>query len=67
MACKLVWMEAQNFQGFGCSECRWVSRPTGALVGVSRDKMKRTYEADRNKEFAAHVCGKFPRANRPNT
>lgn len=37
-----------------------------ALIGNSLDKMKRKYEADRDKVLAAHVCGKFPRANHPN-
>ncbi len=62
---KMVWINDQNFRGFGCSECRWVLRPIGALVGESLDKMKRTYEAERDKEFAAHACDKFPRTINP--
>jgi hypothetical protein len=64
---KLVWVESQSFEGFGCSECNWMFNPPGALVGKSLDKMKQTYEAQRDKEFAAHVCVKPPRASRPKT
>ena len=63
----LVWIEKQNFQGFGCSECHWVFNPSGALVGESLDEMKQKYEAQRDKEFAAHVCAKHPRAASPKT
>jgi hypothetical protein len=61
MTRRLVWVESQNSQGFGCSECQWVFNPTGALVGESLDKMKQKFETERDKEFTAHVCAKFPR------
>jgi hypothetical protein len=60
MARTLVWIETQNFQGFGCSLCSWMFKPTGVLVGESLDKMKKDYEAQLEKEFAAHVCVKHP-------
>ncbi len=59
---KLVWIESQTFEGFGCSECNWAFKPPGALVGESLDEMKEKYEAQRDKEFAAHVCVKHARA-----
>ena len=62
---KLVWVQDQTFQGYGCSECQWVFNPTGPLVGKTIDQMKQTYEAERDKEFAAHDCGKFPKAIHP--
>jgi hypothetical protein len=37
-----------------------------APIGNSLDKMGKKYEADRDKVFAAHVCGKFPRENNLN-
>ncbi len=49
-------IQSQNSQGFGCSECNWKFRASGPLVGDSLDQMKRKYEAERDKEFAAHVC-----------
>jgi len=52
----LEWIKEQDFQGFGCSECSWKFKPLGALVGDSLDEMKRNYEAQCNKEFAAHSC-----------
>jgi hypothetical protein len=64
---QLVWIESQNFEGFGCSECNWAFNPPGALVGESLDAMKQNYEAQRDKEFAAHVCAKHPRAMSPKT
>jgi hypothetical protein len=62
---KLVWIENQNFLGFGCSACNWVFKPFSALVGESLDEMKQKHEAQRDKEFAAHGCVKHPRATRP--
>jgi hypothetical protein len=59
---RLVWIEDQTLQGFGCSECNWMFNPSGPPVGESLDEMKRKYEAQRDKEFAAHVCAKYPRA-----
>jgi len=64
---KVVWIENQNRQGFGCSACDWVFKPAGALVGESLDEMKQKYEAQRDKEFAVHVCVKHPKAARPRT
>jgi hypothetical protein len=58
MSRRLKWIKSQNFQGFGCSECNWKFNPSGALLGVSLDEMKRKYEAQRDKEFAVHVCVK---------
>jgi hypothetical protein len=62
---RLVWIEKQNLQGFGCSECDWVFNPSDELIGGSLDEMKRKYEVQRDKEFAAHVCAKHPRAKSP--
>jgi hypothetical protein len=55
---KLVWIETQNFEGFGCSECNWVFKPSSAIVTKSLDEMKQEYGTQRDKEFAAHVCAK---------
>lgn len=56
-----LWVENPNFQGFGCSECNWVFKPSGALVGESLDEVTRKYEVQLDKEFAAHVCDKHRR------
>jgi hypothetical protein len=58
MARKVVWIEKENFLGFGCSECGWRFRPSQQLMVGSLDKMKKEYEAQRDKEFAAHTCVK---------
>jgi hypothetical protein len=65
MARKLVWIESQNFEGFGCSQCQWVFNPSGPFIGRALDKMKEAYEAERDKEFTAHVCANS-QANKPN-
>lgn len=63
MARKLVRIESENFQGFGCSECNWVFKPTGPFVGNTLDEMMRKYKAQRDKEFAAHVCIETPQSH----
>jgi hypothetical protein len=64
---KLVWIESQHFLGFGCSQCNWVFEPSDVLVGESLDKMKMDYEAQREKEFAAHICAEHPKSTVPKT
>ena len=58
---KLVSIEELRFWGWGCSECEWVFRPLGPLVGEPLDDMKRHYEEQRDKEFASHVCAEHQR------
>jgi hypothetical protein len=67
MARKLVWIESQNFEDFGCSECQWVFKTTGPFVGRSLDKMKQAYEAERDEQFAAHVCAQHSQSSKPRT
>ena len=67
MARKLVWIETKNFEGFGCSECQWVFKSTSPFVGRALDKMKEAYEAERDKEFAAHVCAQYSQSARSKT
>jgi hypothetical protein len=65
MARKLVRIESANFLGFGCSDCNWVFNPSGAVVGETIEEMERKYQAERDKEFAAHVCTKTPQRQKP--
>ena len=58
MSRTLEWIKSEEFQGFGCSDCNWKFKPLSALVGNSLDEMKRNYEAQCKKEFAAHACVK---------
>lgn len=53
---RLERIKSQDFQGFGCSECDWKFKPTGALTAASLDDMKKEYQTHRDKEFAAHIC-----------
>jgi hypothetical protein len=58
---RLVEVENQNFKGWVCNECAWVFRPSGPLGGESIDEMKAHYIQQRDKEFASHVCEKYPK------
>jgi hypothetical protein len=62
MSRSLVWLDEQKFQGFACSACNWRFEPSGAVVGKSLDEMKRNYETERDKAFAAHICSNHPKA-----
>jgi hypothetical protein len=61
---KLVWIEEQHFWGWCCSECAWLFRPLGPLVGQSIEVMKVHYEQQRDKEFASHICAEHRRASK---
>jgi hypothetical protein len=61
---KLVWIEEQGFQGWGCSECAWVFNISGPPVGKSLDEMKDNYEHQRDKDFASHDCAQHPIAKK---
>jgi hypothetical protein len=63
---EVVWIEQPRFRGFGCSECGWRFRPSGAPTGASFDEMMRNFELRRNQEFASHVCADHPRAKNTN-
>jgi hypothetical protein len=38
-----------------------VFKSTSPFTGNSLDSMKRAYKAELEKEFAAHICAKFPK------
>ena len=56
MSRKLVWIERKGFRGFGCSECEWRFKSSGAPEGKSFDEMIRNFELQRDEEFKSHVC-----------
>jgi hypothetical protein len=60
---KLVWIERPNFQGYGCSECPWVFKSSGTPSGKSLDEMKKDYEQQRDRDFAANACAERSRGN----
>jgi hypothetical protein len=57
---KLVWVEGQRVEGWGCSECAWVFKPSGPAIGISLDEMKRNFQMQLSEEFASHACAKRP-------
>jgi hypothetical protein len=62
MGRKVVYIKTQTFQGWGCSECSWLFRPSDAHMGNSLDEMQENYTQHRDKEFACHVCATHPQA-----
>jgi hypothetical protein len=56
-----------EFSRLRFSECNWVFKSAGEFARESLDEMKQKYEAQRDNEFAAHVCVKHPRIIRPKT
>lgn len=58
---KLVWVEGQSVEGWGCSNCFWVFSPSGPPIGKSLDEMKRRFEAQLAEEFESHACINYPR------
>ena len=56
MSRKLVWIELKRFRGFGCSECGWRFKSSGAPEGKSFNEIMRNFELQRDKEFESHVC-----------
>jgi hypothetical protein len=61
---ELIWIQEQHFQGWGCSECAWVFKPSGPPVGNSFQEMKENYLRLRDEESAAHVCAEHPEAKK---
>lgn len=57
---KLVWVEGQSFEGWGCSECAWVFNPSGPPTGKSLDEMKRNFQVQLSEEFMSHNCARRP-------
>jgi hypothetical protein len=53
---KLVWVERKDLQAFGCSECGWIFKPSGPLVGSSIGEMARNFADERDNAFELHTC-----------
>jgi len=64
MSRKLIQIKNEKFQGFGCSECNWVFDPSGPFVGNTLHEMITKYKAQRDKDFAAHVCAETPKSHK---
>ena len=58
----MIWVKDARHEGWGCSDCAWIFHPSGPPLGASMEDMKRNFESQRAKEFAAHVCTQHPRA-----
>jgi rubredoxin len=61
---ELVWIDRPNFLGWGCSQCEWIFHPTDPPTGETLDAMAHNFVTLRDKEFATHVCAKYPQIKR---
>jgi len=57
---EMVWVQRERFTGWACSQCAWEFTPSGVPVGNTLAEIKQIYERERDKEFASHVCAKYP-------
>jgi hypothetical protein len=57
---EMVWIDQPLIRGWGCSQCAWVYNPLDIPVGKTFDAMMRTFESNRDKEFASHICNQHP-------
>lgn len=62
---EMIWVETGTRRGWTCSVCAWVFKPSGPPLGKTIEEMKRNYESQGQKEFAAHVCAQHPKAKGP--
>ena len=61
----LVWVKAEGFEGWACSQCAWVFNPSAPPVGNTLEEMKQNYEQHRDQEFVSHVCAARAPAKTP--
>jgi hypothetical protein len=61
---EVIWIEEPHFLGWGCSECAWLFKPSGAPLGESLQEMKESFLRLRDEEYAAHMCAEHPRAKK---
>ena len=57
---ELVWVQRKLFTGWACSQCAWQFNPSAIPTGNTLAEIKELYERERDKEFASHVCAKYP-------
>jgi hypothetical protein len=57
---ELVWVQRKLFTGWACSTCAWEFNPSEIPTGNTLAEIKEIYERERDKEFASHVCAKYP-------
>jgi hypothetical protein len=62
MARRIVPIHGQFFTRWVCAECGWEFNPSGPPVGTSLEAMIKSFQAQRDREFAAHICAENPRA-----
>jgi len=57
---QMIWIKTARIEAWACSACAWMFSPTGPPLGADLDEMKRNFERQRDKEYAAHVCAEHP-------
>ena len=59
---KLVWIEAQNVAGWGCSNCTWVFHPANLPIPNSFRELTSHAQRQLDNEFASHTGAEHPRS-----
>ena len=57
---ELVWVQRKLFTGWACSQCAWQFSLSVIPAANTLAEIKELYERERDKEFASHVCAKYP-------
>jgi hypothetical protein len=61
---QMIWIKTAGMNAWGCSQCVWLFNPSDPPRGSNLEEMKENYERQRDKEYASHVCAKYPGAKR---
>jgi hypothetical protein len=59
---KLVWIEAQNVAGWGCSNCTWVFHSANLPIPNSFRELTSHAQRQLDNEFASHTGAEHPRS-----
>ena len=58
---RMVWFKSEKTRGWVCSDCAWAFDDTGPPQGNSIKEMAENFERERDREFASHLCAKYPK------
>lgn len=61
---EMIWVQTENVESWGCSECDWIFKPSGPPHGFAMEDMKQNFEREREQGFKSHVCAQHKRPNR---
>jgi hypothetical protein len=62
---RMIWVKP--VRGWGCSECSWAFIDAGPPQGDTISEMAENFERLRDKEFASHMCTRYPKPKNEGT